>query len=57
MTTLADLSTFTKENKTETSLTFNIRVWAFGIVLDFEYPYMGIGLGPIVIRFGVLERP
>ena len=29
------------------------RVWSFGFVIDLEYPYVGIGLGPIVIRWGI----
>lgn len=31
-------------------------VWNFGFVVDFEYPYVGIGLGPVVIRIG-MDRP
>lgn len=31
----------------------NWKVWSFGIVVDFEYPYVGIGLGPFVIRYGI----
>lgn len=39
------------------SFIFNLKVWSFGIVLDFEYPYIGIGLGPFVFRIGHKERP
>ena len=41
----------------ERSFTFNIQVWSFGIVLDFECPYVALGIGPFVFRAGQLNRP
>lgn len=41
----------------ERTFTFNIRVWSFGLVLDFEYPYIALGIGPFVFRAGRIDRP
>jgi len=40
----------------EKFFTFNLKVWSFGITVDFEYPYIGVGLGPFMFRIGY-KRP